>query len=122
MKRLTLVVWAAVLALLLSAGTAAAAPTEAKNYWAVDATCDGLGDVVIEVVNLGRWGAGKFQGTQLTGIPRWFGSTVTHEEFGVVFADVNAKRSVDVDDVCRYSFVDGPYLIEVEVGVKVVGR
>lgn len=122
MKRLWAAPMALMLVVLLSAGVAAAAPTEAKNYWAVDATCDGLGDVVIEVVNRGSWGAGKFQGTQLTGVPRWFGSTVTHEEFGVVFADVNAKRSVDVDDVCRYSFVDGPYLIEVEIGVKVVGR
>jgi hypothetical protein len=122
MRRLMVVVWAAAMALFVSAGVAAAAPTEAKNYWAVDATCDGLGDVVIEVVNLGSWGAGKFQGTQLTGIPRWFGSTVTHEEFGVVFSDRHAKRPVDVDDVCRYWFVDGPYLIEVEIGVKVVGR
>jgi hypothetical protein len=122
MKKIMLMVCTAAVALSLSAGAAAAAPTQATNYWAIDATCDGLGAVVIEVVNRGNWGAGKFQGTQLTGIPRWFTSTVTHEEFGVVFADGNAKRPADVDDICRYSFVDGPYLIAVEVGVKVVGR
>lgn len=121
MKRLILVVSAAALALAMTAGAATAAPTDATNYWEIDATCDGLGDVALEVVNRGRWGAGKIQGTKLTGIPRWFAATVTIGDT-VVFEEGNAKQPTDADDICRYSFVDGPALIDVEVGMKVVGR
>jgi hypothetical protein len=35
----------------------------------LDLACDGLGDITIEVVNRGHWGAAKVQGTNTTLIP-----------------------------------------------------
>jgi len=130
MRRLILLVCAAALALSMSAGTALAAPTDATNYWAIDATCDVLGEITIEVVNLGNWGAAKVQGTQTTLIPRWFTFDVIFQG-DIVFSEGHAKTST-VDDVCRYSWTEvipeddppfeaGTYLFEAEVGVKVVG-
>jgi hypothetical protein len=122
--------------LALAAGPAAADRSQARNYEAIPATCDGLGEVVIEVVNLGHWGTGKVQGTNLRLIPRYFIFTVTDitdpTEPEVVDSGEARQRNDAVDDECVISFVeeveddpfipDGTYLIEVTVGVKVVGR
>jgi hypothetical protein len=122
---------AAAIAMSISVGAAAAAPTQAQNYWAIDATCDELGDITIELTNLGNWGTAKIQ-AQLTAIPRWFTFDVTYQD-QVVFSEGHAKRPADVDDICAYSWTEeipegdpfleaGTYLFEAKVGVKVVGR
>jgi hypothetical protein len=133
MRRMMVLLMAAAMAMSMTLG-AAAAPTQAQNYWAIDATCDELGEVTIEVTNLGNWGVGKIQGTHLTGIPRWFTFDVTYVATGeLVFSEIHEKRPSDVDDICRYSWTEeipegdpfleaGTYLLEGAVGVKVVGR
>jgi hypothetical protein len=134
MRRILMVVCAVVMAVALTAGPAAADRTQAKNYEEIPATCEGLGDAVIEVVNLGNWGTGKVQGTNLTLIPRTFDFTVTDLSTDeLVFAESVTKRNAKVDDLCTFSFVEevsegdpsfppGTFLIEVQVGVRVVGR
>jgi hypothetical protein len=133
MRRVLIVVCAAGMALALTAGPAAADRSQARNYDAIEATCDGLGEVVIEVVSLGHWGTGKVQDTNLTLVPRYFAFTVTDLSTGqIVEEDEARKRNDSVDDECLISFVeeveddpfipDGTYLIEVRVGVRVVGR
>ncbi|HSJ28094.1 MAG TPA: hypothetical protein VLB67_07760 [Acidimicrobiia bacterium] len=122
----------AAMAMSMSVGVAAAAPTQAQNYWVIDASCGELGDITIEVTNLGNWGAAKIQGTQLTGIPRWFTFDVSYQGT-VVFSERHEKRPADVDDICAYSWTEevpegdpfleaGTYLLEGKVGVKIVGR
>jgi hypothetical protein len=136
MKRVLVVVCAAGMALALAAGPAAADRSQARNYEAFPAVCDGLGGVVIEVVNLGQWGTGKVQDTNLTLVPRYFIFTVTDitdpSAPEIVDSGEARKRNDTVDDECFISFIeeveddpfipDGTYLIEVLVGVKVVGR
>jgi hypothetical protein len=133
MRRILIVTCVAGMVLSLLAGPVAAAPTQARNYEAIPAVCDGLGPVVIEVVSLGHWSTGKVQGTQTTLIPRSFAFTLTDTSTGeVVDSGEERKRPDDSDDVCRIVFVeeveddpfipDGTYLIEVAVEVKVVGR
>lgn len=132
MRRTMVLLSATALAMSMSLGVAYAAPTQAQNYWAIDASCDVLGDVTIEVTNLGNLGAAKIQGTKLTGIPRWFTFDVSYRG-QVVFSERHEKRPADVDDICRYSWTEevpegdpfleaGTYLLEGTVGVKVVGR
>ncbi len=132
MRRMTVLLMAAAMAMSMGVGVAAAAPTQAQNYWTIDATCDVLGAVTIEVTNMGNFGAAKIQGTKLTGIPRWFTFDVSYQG-QVVFSESHEKRPADVDDTCRYSWTEevpagdpfleaGTYLLEGTVGVKVVGR
>lgn len=132
MRRMMVMFSAAAVAMSMSIGVAAAAPTQAQNYWAVDATCDELGEITIEVTNLGNWGAAKIQGTHLTGVARWFTFDVSYEGT-VVFSERHEKRPADVDDICAYSWTEeipegdptleaGTYLFEGRVGVKIVGR
>lgn len=132
MRRMMVLLMAAAMAMSTSLGAAAKSPTQAQNYWAIDATCDVLGDITIEVTNLGNWGAAKIQGTKLTGIPRWFTFDVSYQGT-VVFSESHEKRPADVDDICRYSWTEevpegdpffeaGTYLLEGTVGVKIVGR
>jgi len=133
MRRMMVLLSAAAVAMSLSVGVASAAPTQAQNYyWAIDANCDELGNVTLEVTNLGNFGAAKIQGTHLTLIPRWFTFDVTFPD-STVFSERHEKRPADVDDICRYSWTEevpegdpfldaGTYLFEGEVGVKVVGR
>lgn len=132
MRRTMVLLSATALAMSMSLGVASAAPTQAQNYWAIDASCDVLGDVTIEVTNLGNFGAAKIQGTHLTLIPRWFTFDVTFPD-STVFSERHEKRPAAVDDVCAYSWTEevpegdpfldaGTYLFEGEVGVKVVGR
>lgn len=132
MKRTMVLLSATALAMSMSLGVASAAPTQAQNYWAIDASCDVLGDVTIEVTNLGNFGAAKIQGTKLTGIPRWFTFDVSYQG-QVVFSERHEKRPADIDDICRYSWTEevpegdpfleaGTYLLEGAVGVKIVGR
>jgi hypothetical protein len=94
--------------------------------------CDGLGEVVVEVVKRGNWGTAKVQGSQITLIPRWFAFTVT-ESGTVLFTESHAKRPADIDTVCRYAFdvvvpeddpdfPAGTYRFDAEVGAKVRGR
>jgi hypothetical protein len=135
MRRTLLVFCLAAMCLAMLAGPAAAAPTQARNYDAFPAVCDGLGPVVIEVVNFGNWGAAKIQGTRTTLIPRSFAWTVTDitdPDEPVVEAGEERKRATDATDVCRFEFVDevlddpfipdGTYRIELAVEVKVRGR
>jgi hypothetical protein len=132
MRRILMGVCGAAVALALTAGPAAADRSQARNYEEIPVTCEGLGEVVVEVVNLGNWGTGKVQGTQLTLIPRTFTFTATNVATGeVVFDDQVAKRNANVDDVCTASFLEeveddpflepGTYLVEFSVGVRVVG-
>jgi hypothetical protein len=134
MKRILLLTCVAAMALSLTAGPVAAAPTNAKNYEAFEAECDNAGSIVIEVVAMGQWSTGKVQGTKLTGIPRLFEFSATHLETGtVVFEESIQKRNAAVDDLCRITFVEtipednpddlpgGDYRFDVTVGVKVVG-
>lgn len=132
MRRMAILLSATAIALSISVGAAVAAPTQARNYWAIDATCDELGEVTIEVTNLGNWGAAKIQGTQITLIPRWFTFDVTYQD-QVVFSESHEKRPTGVDDICEYSWTEevpegdpfleqGTYLLEAKVAVKVVGR
>jgi hypothetical protein len=132
MRKMMVLLMAAAMAMSLSLGAAAKAPTQAQNYWAIDATCDVLGEITVEVTNLGNWGAAKIQGTQLTAIPRWFSFDVTYQD-QVVFSESHEKRPADVNDICAYSWTEeipegdpfleaGTYLFEAEVGVKIVGR
>jgi hypothetical protein len=133
MRRILTVVCAAMVALGMTAGPAAADRSQARNYEEIPATCEELGEIVIEVVNLGQWGTGKVQGTNQTLIPRTFRFTATNVDTGeVVFDEQIAKRNARIDDTCSASFIeevvddpevpDGTYLIEFEVGVRVVGR
>jgi hypothetical protein len=138
MKRIILLVCTAALALSVTTGPAAAAPTQAKNYQTYDLACDGLGNITIEVVNRGHWGAAKVQGTQLTLIQSWATLTVTPEGSDtVVYEEAHAKGNDDIDDICRRSwtqevvegdpdappgFPAGTYLLQAETGVKHVGR
>jgi hypothetical protein len=138
MRRALIVTFVAAMVLSMLAGPVAAAPTQAKNYEAIPADCDGLGTVVLEVVSMGNWSTAKVQETKLTLIPRSFAFTVTdvtdpdpakHE---VVEEGVESKRATDATDVCHIEFIeeiegdpfipDGTYLIELTVTVKVVGR
>lgn len=132
MRRMMVLLMAAAMAMSMSLGAAAKSPTQAQNYWAIDATCDDLGEITIEVTNLGNWGAAKIQGTHLTGIARWFSFEVTFPD-STVFSERHEKRPADVDDICRYSWTEvipegdpflaaGSYLFEGAVGVKIVGR
>jgi hypothetical protein len=131
MRRMMVMLSAAAMAMSMSIG-AAAAPTQAQNYWSIEATCDKLGAITIEVTSLGNWGAAKVQGTHLTLIPRWFTFDVTYQDT-VVFSESHEKRPAGVDDICAYSWTEeipegdpfleaGTYLLEAKVGVKVVGR
>jgi hypothetical protein len=136
MRRILILTCSAAMVLAMLAGPVAAAPTQARNYEAIPAVCDGLGPVVIEVVNLGNWGSGKVQGTKTTLIPRSFTfmvTDITDPNDPVVGAEgEERKRANDATDVCHIEFIeeveddpfipDGTYLIEVAVGVKVVGR
>jgi hypothetical protein len=136
MRRILILTCSAAMVLAMLAGPVAAAPTQARNYEAIPAVCDGLGPVVIEVVNLGNWGSGKVQGTKTTLIPRSFTFMVTDitdpNDPVVVDEGEERKRANDATDVCHIEFIeeveddpfipDGTYLIEVAVGVKVVGR
>ena len=133
MRRTVLLLCVAAVTLAMSAGAAAAAPTKATNYWAIDAECDGLGEVVIEVVSRGNWGTGKVQDSQTTLIPRWFAFSVTDETGTELFTESHAKRPADIDTVCRYSFdvvvpeddpdfPAGTYRFDAEVGAKMRGR
>lgn len=133
MRRILIV--ATLLAVALPMGPpAAAAPTGAHNYEAIPASCDGLGEVVIEVTSLGQWGTGKVQGTSLTLVPRSFAFVGTLLETGeVVFEEAFAKTNSATDDVCVFSFVEeippgdpflpsgGTVIIEGTVGVRIVG-
>lgn len=134
MRRTFTVSCVAALALAVAAPGAIAAPTTAHNYQAIPASCQGLGEIVIEVTNLGQWGTGKVQGTQLTLVPRTFTFLGTHVESDtVVFDDVLEKPNAEVDDVCAFSIEEvippgDPFLpeggtlhIEGTVGVKIVG-
>lgn len=134
MKKILLLACTAALTASVAAGPAAAAPTQATNYQAVEMTCDGLGDVTIEVVNRGHWGAAKIQGTNTTMIQAWANETVIYDD-EVVHQDSHAKGNDDIDDVCSFSwsehigqadlppgFPEGTYHFEVETGVKVRGR
>jgi hypothetical protein len=136
MKRILIVTCVAAMALSMLAGPVAAAPTQARNYEAIPAVCDGLGSVVIEVVGMGNWSTGKVQGTKLTLIPRSFAFTVTNitDPTNPVVVDegVERKRATDATDACHIEFIDevegdpfipdGTYLIEITVEAKVVGR
>lgn len=133
MKRMLLLVSVVMMVLSVTAGAAVALPTQATNYWSTDATCEELGDIVIEVTNRGQFGAAKLQGTSTTLIPRWFTFSATLEgETDPVFTEGHGKRPTDVDDVCHYSwletieddpdFADGTYRLEAAVGVNLVGR
>jgi hypothetical protein len=136
MKRILTVTCAAAMVLSMFAGPVAAAPTQAKNYEAIHAVCDGLGHVVIEVVGMGNWTTGKIQGTKLTLIPRSFAFTATNitdpADPVVVDEGVERKRATDATETCHIEFTeeiegdpfipDGTYLIEVTVEAKVVGR
>lgn len=136
MRRILLVTCLAATVLSMLAGPVAAAPTQARNYEAIPAVCDGLGPVVIEVVSMGNWSTAKIQGTNTTLIPRSFASTVTDitdpDDPVVVDEGVERKRVTDATDVCSFEFIevvvddpffpDGTYLIELTVEVKVVGR
>lgn len=134
MKRIFGVACMAALALSTIANAASAAPTEARHYEAIPATCQEQGEIVIEVTNLGNWGTGKVQGSQHTLIPRTFHFVGTHLESGTqVFEESLQKNNAEIDDVCVFSFVEeipaddpflpggGTLLIEGTVGVKVVG-
>jgi hypothetical protein len=137
MKKMLLLVSVVMMVLSVTAGAAVALPTQATNYWTTEATCDGLGDIVIEVVNLGSWGAAQFQvdgGETMTAIPRWFTFSATDMSTNqVVFTESHTKKPAQIDDVCRYSWIEvvpegdpyvpaGTYLLEAEVGIKIAGR
>lgn len=134
MKRVLIMVCAAAMALSLTAGAAAAASPQARFYWSTPATCDVLGEIVLEAGNIGTWGPGKVEGTSITLIRRWYSFQVTHVESGeVLFADHWEKRPDDVDDVCRFSWTQqigeddpylpaGTYLFEGATGVKLASR
>jgi hypothetical protein len=138
MRRILIVTCLAATVLAMLGGPVAAAPTQARNYEAIPAVCDGLGPVVIEVVSMGNWSTAKIQGTKTTLIPRSFTfkvTDITHPdpaEHEVVDEGHERKRATDATDVCRFEFVeeiegdpeipDGTYLIELTVEVKVVGR
>jgi hypothetical protein len=136
MRRILLVTCSVAVVLSLLAGPAAAAPTQARNYEAIPAVCEGLGPVVIEVVSMGNWSAAKIQGTRTTLIPRSFAFVVTDitdpNDPVVVDEGEDRKRATDATDVCRFEFIeeaqgdpffpDGTYLIELTVEAKVVGR
>jgi hypothetical protein len=133
MRRTLIVSFVAAAALSVTAASATAAPTNATNYEAIPATCEALGEIVIEVTNIGHWGTGKVQGTGLTLIPRSFVFTGTNLDTNeVVFEDSFAKRNDAVDDTCTFTFIEevpegdeflepGTYEIRGTVGVKVVG-
>lgn len=132
MRKIVTGVSGAAVALGLMASPAVAAPSQARNYEEIPVTCEGLGEVVIEIVNLGNWGAAKIQGTQQTIIPRSFEFVATNVDTGEVVIDEQiAKPNDRVDDVCTASFTEevvddpeiepGTYLIELTVGVRVVG-
>jgi hypothetical protein len=134
MKKILLLACTAVLTASFVAGPAAAAPTRATNYQTVAMSCDGLGDITIEVVNRGHWGAAKVQGTNTTLIQAWVNETVIYDD-EVVHQDSHAKGNDAIDDVCSFSwseelgeddlppgFPEGTYLFEIETGVKVRGR
>jgi hypothetical protein len=134
MKKILLLACTAALTASVAAGPAAAAPTRATNYESVEVTCDGLGDITIEVVNRGHWGTAKIQGTNTTLIQAWAHETVTYEG-KVVNEERHAKGNDRIDDICSHSwseelgqddlppgFSAGTYHFEIETGVKVRGR
>jgi hypothetical protein len=134
-KRIIVLMCATALALAATAGPAAAGPVQAANYQTYDLTCDGLGDITIEVVHRGHWGAAQVQGTNLTLIQSWAVLTVTPEGSDtVVYEERHAKGNDRIDDVCRRSwtvevidgdptappgFPPGTYRLQLETGVKV---
>lgn len=138
MRRILLLVFTAALTLSAAAGPAVAAPTNATNYQTFDLTCDGLGDITIEVVSRGHWGAAKVQGTQLTLVQAWATLTVTPQGSDeVVFTEHHAKGNDDYDDICRQSWTEeivegdpnappgfpaGTYTLDHTTGVKIRGR
>jgi hypothetical protein len=134
MKRMLLLVSVVMMVLSVTAGAAVALPTQATNYWTTEATCDELGEIVIEVTNRGSFGAAKVQGTGTTLIPRWFTFSATDTATDeVVFTESHTKKPAEVDDVCSYWWIEvvpegdpyvpaGTYLLEAEVGVKIAGR
>jgi hypothetical protein len=134
MKKILLLACTAALMASVAAAPAAAAPTRATNYQTVEMTCDDLGDITVEVVNRGHWGAAKVQGTKTTLIQAWANETVIFDG-EVVHQDGHAKGNDHIDDICRFSwsaelgedalppgFPEGTYHFEVETGVKVRGR
>jgi hypothetical protein len=133
-KKIIIMVCAASLALALTPGTATAASPQAHFYWSTPATCDVLGEIVLESGNIGTWGPGKVQGTSITLIRRWYSFQVTHVDTDeVLFHDRWEKRPDDIDDVCRFAwtqeigeddpyFAPGTYLFEGATGVKLTGR
>lgn len=134
MKKILLLACTAALMASVVAGPAAAAPTGATNYQTVAMSCDGLGDITIEVVNRGHWGAAKIQGTTSTMIQAWVHEVVTYDG-AVVHEDSHAKGNDDIDDTCSFSwseelgqddlppgFPAGTYRFDIETGVKVRGR
>lgn len=136
MRRILPLASVTALALSMGVGTAAAAPTQARNYQEVELSCDGLGDITIAVVNRGHWGAAKtrIEGTPTTVIQAWAHETVSFEGT-VVHTDTHAKGNDAIDDVCRFSWSEtlteealppgmpeGEYHFEVETGVKLRGR
>jgi hypothetical protein len=101
MRRTLIVSFVAAAALSVTAASATAVPTKATNYDAIPATCEGLGEIVIEVTNIGHWGTGKVQGTTLTLIPRSFTFTGTNLATNeVVFEESFEQRNHAVDDTC----------------------
>jgi hypothetical protein len=133
-RRFTTIAVTAALLLTMNIGTASASPSNVRNYETLDLECDRLGDITVQIINLGNWGAAKVQGTRLTVIPRWFEFTATNLDTGetVIDGERVSQRNDTVDDVCRWSgefylerdpdFVDGTYSFEGAVGVRVVGR
>jgi hypothetical protein len=133
MKRILIVSIVAVATLSLTAVSAIASPSSATNYAEYPASCEGLGGIVIQINNVGQWGAGKVQGTRLTLVPRTFAFTGTSLDTGeVVFEESFGKRTHDIDDTCTFSFVEevpegdeflppGTYEFTGTVGVRVVG-
>jgi hypothetical protein len=134
MKRILVLACTAALTASVAAGPAAAAPTRASNHQTVEMTCDGLGDITIEVVNRGHWGAAKIEATNTTLIQAWVDESVTYDD-EVIHQDRHTKGNDDIDDICRFSwseelgeeelppgFPAGSYLFEIETGVKVRGR
>jgi hypothetical protein len=134
MKKILLLACTAALTASVAVGPAAAAPTRATNYETVEATCDGLGDITVEVVNRGHWGAAKIQGTNATLIQAWVNETVSYDG-EVVHEERHAKGNDRIDDICSRSwseelgeddlppgFPAGTYHFEIETGVKVRGR
>jgi hypothetical protein len=103
MKKILLLACTAALTASVAIGPAAAAPTRATNYETVEATCDGLGDITVEVVNRGQRGAAKAHGTNTTLIQASAHETVSYEG-EVVHEERHAKGNDRIDDICSHSW------------------